>query len=52
MTLQLLAAAIPGLRQLLKIAPISPLDLAAIAASALMPLLVNEATKQEESKLP
>lgn len=50
MTLQLLAVAIPGLRQLLKIAPISPLDLAAIAASALMPLLVNEATKQEESK--
>jgi P-type Ca2+ transporter type 2C len=52
MTLQLLAAAIPGLRQLLKIAPISPLDLAVIAASALMPLLVNEATKPEESKLP
>jgi hypothetical protein len=37
---------------LLKVAPINPVDGLAIAASALIPLLVNEATKPEESQLP
>jgi Ca2+-transporting ATPase len=50
LSLQLLATLIPGLRQLLKIAPINPVDVGVIAASAVMPLFVNEATKREESK--
>lgn len=43
--LQALAIAVPPLRNLLKIAPIGVLDSAVIAGSALLPLLVNESTK-------
>ncbi|MBF2077439.1 MAG: cation-transporting P-type ATPase [Synechococcales cyanobacterium T60_A2020_003] len=43
--LQLLSALVPGLRQLLHIAPLSLVDIAVIGSSALLPLLVNEATK-------
>ncbi|WP_414584120.1 HAD-IC family P-type ATPase [Scytonema sp. PCC 10023] len=43
--LQLLAIAFPPLRSLLRIAPIDIVDGAVIAASALLPLLVNESTK-------
>jgi Ca2+-transporting ATPase len=43
--LQLLCAIVPGLRQLLKIAPIGVLDAAVIGNSAILPLLINEATK-------
>lgn len=44
--LQLVAAAIPGLRGLLQLAPINMVDSAVIGASALLPFLVNEATKE------
>ncbi len=44
--LQLVAAAIPGLRGLLQLTPINMVDSAVIGASALLPLLVNEATKE------
>jgi Ca2+-transporting ATPase len=45
--LQLLTFVIPGLRSLLGLAPISLVDGAIIAVSAILPLLVNEATKGE-----
>jgi len=44
-TIQLLAMVMPGLRNLLGLAPIGILDGAVIGASAALPLLVNEATK-------
>ncbi|MEC4815712.1 MAG: HAD-IC family P-type ATPase [Scytonema sp. PMC 1069.18] len=44
--LQFLAIGFPPLRALLKIAPIDPIDSAVIVASALLPLLVNETTKE------
>jgi Ca2+-transporting ATPase len=44
--LQLLAALVPGLRQLLKITPLNILDGVVIATSALLPLVINEGTKQ------
>jgi Ca2+-transporting ATPase len=46
--LQLLSAAVPGLRYLLKLAPINLVDGVVIASTALLPLLVNEGTKVEE----
>jgi Ca2+-transporting ATPase len=45
LALQLLAVVIPGLRGLLKVTPINPLDGFVIGGSALLPLLVNEGTK-------
>ena len=44
--LQLLAAAVPGLRNLLQLTPINLVDSAVIGASAVLPLLVNEGTKE------
>jgi Ca2+-transporting ATPase len=43
--LQLLSAALPGLRYLLKISPINSIDGLVIGSTALLPLLVNEGTK-------
>ncbi|MCF4969751.1 cation-translocating P-type ATPase [Nostoc sp. CMAA1605] len=43
--IQILAIAIPPLRNLLRITPISLVDSAVIGASAVLPLLVNESTK-------
>jgi P-type Ca2+ transporter type 2C len=43
--IQLMAIAIPPLRSLLKITPIDIVDGAVIGGSALLPLLVNESTK-------
>ncbi|MBE9005752.1 cation-translocating P-type ATPase [Fortiea sp. LEGE XX443] len=43
--IQILAIAIPPLRNLLKITPINFVDIAVIFGSALWPLLVNETTK-------
>ncbi|UKO96139.1 cation-translocating P-type ATPase [Nostoc sp. UHCC 0870] len=43
--IQILAIAIPPLRNLLKITPINLVDGAVIGASAVLPLLVNEGTK-------
>ncbi|WP_026735173.1 cation-translocating P-type ATPase [Fischerella sp. PCC 9605] len=43
--IQLLAIAIPPLRSLLKITPVDIVDGAAIGGSALLPLLINESTK-------
>ncbi len=45
--LQLLTFVIPGLRNLLGLVPVSFVDSAIIAISAILPLLVNEATKGE-----
>jgi Ca2+-transporting ATPase len=47
--LQFLTMAVPGLRGLLKLAPIDLTDSAVIAGSALMPLLISEATKPEQA---
>jgi Ca2+-transporting ATPase len=44
--LQFLTMAVPGLRSLLGLAPVSLLDGLVISGSAVLPLLVNEATKQ------
>jgi len=44
--IQLLAMVIPGLRNLLGIAPVSVLDGLVIGGSAVLPLLVNEGTKK------
>jgi Ca2+-transporting ATPase len=41
-----LTMAVPGLRSLLGLAPVSLLDGLVISGSAVLPLLVNEATKQ------
>ncbi|HTN43513.1 MAG TPA: cation transporting ATPase C-terminal domain-containing protein, partial [Nitrospiria bacterium] len=43
--LQGVALFVPGLRRLLGLTPISLLDGAVIGASAVLPLLINEATK-------
>jgi len=43
--IQLLAIALPPLRSLLKLTPINIVDGLVIGASALLPLLVNESTK-------
>jgi len=48
LSLQLLSAIIPRLRTLLHLAPINLADAAVISASALLPLLLNEATKPKE----
>lgn len=45
LALQLVAALVPGLRSLLGITPVGIADIAAIGAGALLPLLINEATK-------
>jgi P-type Ca2+ transporter type 2C len=44
--LQMLAVLVPGLRGLLQLTPISLGDSAVIGASALLPFVVNDATKQ------
>jgi Ca2+-transporting ATPase len=44
--LQILAAAVPGLRQMLNLTAINLLDGAVIGTSALLPFVVNEGTKQ------
>lgn len=45
--LQFVAAAVPGLRDLLKLVPISLMDSAVIMSSVVVPLLVSEATKED-----
>ena len=45
LALQVLAMAVPGLRGLLGITPVSAVDGLVIGGSALLPLLVNESTK-------
>jgi Ca2+-transporting ATPase len=53
LSLQLISLFIPGMRNLLKVTPLNPLDGAVIASSALLPLLVNEETKStKEQKQP
>ncbi len=44
--LQILAAFVPGLKGLLQIAPIDIVDTAVIGTSAVVPLLLNEGTKE------
>lgn len=48
--LQLLCFIIPGLRSLLKLAPINALDGVVIGSSAFLPFVVNEATKKEQQE--
>lgn len=43
--IQLLAIAVPSLRNILKITPINLVDTAVISSGALLPLLLNESTK-------
>jgi Ca2+-transporting ATPase len=45
LALQAATAVVPGLRRLLGLGPISPLDGAVIGAGALLPFLLNEASK-------
>lgn len=45
LALQLVVAAIPGLRNLLQVTSVNFVDVGVIGASALLPLLINEATK-------
>jgi Ca2+-transporting ATPase len=49
--LQLITMAIPGLRNLLGITPISISDGIVVGGSALLPLLVNEGTKQKNQRV-
>ena len=44
-----MAATFPPLRSLLRLAPIGPADLAAIAVGAVVPMLVNESIKKIQS---
>ena len=46
LAVQFLTAAVPGLRSLLGLAPVGLLDGLVISGSALLPLVVNEATKK------
>ncbi|MEP9410859.1 MAG: cation-transporting P-type ATPase [Candidatus Brocadia sp.] len=48
--LQVLTLAIPGLRNILKIAPISILDGIVVGGSAILPLIINESTKRGEER--
>jgi P-type Ca2+ transporter type 2C len=48
--LQIAAATVPGLKGLLQIAPINPVDIVVIGASAVLPFLVNEGRKELVSK--
>lgn len=43
--IQGVAMAVPGLRSLLGMTPVGPVDIAAIGCSAILPLIVNEMTK-------
>jgi len=47
LVLQFLTMVIPGLRGLLGLAPVGLLDGLVISGSALLPLVVNEATKKQ-----
>ena len=47
--IQALAAVFPPLRAILRLAPIGPLDIAAIAAGAVVPMLVNESIKKAKA---
>jgi Ca2+-transporting ATPase len=49
--LQLLPVFIPGLGNLLQLAPLDPLDWLVIASSAGLPLIINESTKTSSSSL-
>ncbi|MBE9212270.1 cation-transporting P-type ATPase [Plectonema cf. radiosum LEGE 06105] len=49
--LQLLPLFIPGLGNLLQLAPLDPLDWLVIASSAGLPLIINESTKTSSSSL-
>ncbi len=49
LVLQLLPLVVPGLGKILKIAPLDPWDYGVIASAALLPLLINEATKRNPS---
>ncbi|WP_420266230.1 HAD-IC family P-type ATPase [Candidatus Magnetominusculus dajiuhuensis] len=49
--LQLLALAVPGLRNLLKISPINLMDAVVAGSAAVIPLLINEATKRPEKRI-
>ncbi|BAZ17301.1 ATPase, E1-E2 type [Calothrix sp. NIES-4071] len=48
--LQIAAATVPGLKGLLQIAPINPVDIVVIGASAVLPFLVNEGRKEFVSR--
>ncbi|MBS3964601.1 MAG: cation-transporting P-type ATPase [Methylomonas sp.] len=48
--LQLLAVALPPLRNLLRLAPVGPSDWLAIAAGASLPLLINESGKNRPDR--
>lgn len=48
--LQVLTLAVPGLRNILKIAPISILDGIVVGGSAILPLIINESTKRGEER--
>lgn len=50
--LQILAVTVPSLRSLLRLAPIGPTDLLAIAAGAGLPLVINESTKTITGRKP
>ncbi len=48
--LQIIAATVPGLKGLLQIAPINPIDIAVIGSSAILPFLMNEGRKELTTK--
>ncbi len=48
--LQALTLVVPGLRNILKIAPISILDGIVVGGSAILPLIINESTKKGEER--
>jgi len=50
MIVQALTLAVPQLRTLLRLAPVGPIDIAAIAAGSICPMLVNETFKKIQSR--
>jgi Ca2+-transporting ATPase len=50
MVVQVLTLAVPQLRTLLRLSPVGPADIAAIAAGSICPMLINEAFKTFQSR--
>ncbi|MBF0517306.1 MAG: cation-transporting P-type ATPase, partial [Nitrospirae bacterium] len=50
--LQILALSVPGLRNLLRISPVTLTDALVTAAASVVPLLINEATKRPVKTVP
>jgi len=51
LALQVLTIVVPGLRQLLGVAPLNLFDMAVVGGSAVLPLIINESRKEKKRKV-